>query len=169
MAIDFPSSPTSGQVYTYGSRTWTWTGVAWQATTTTTGPAGAQGIQGPSGASSVTADIQVLDNQANYFDDRETVFAPTYNGDPVTVTNPLTLDIFVNGVKQKVSLSTVCWDSPVVLEPATIRVNDDGNIFFASPVASGSTFEGRIIVGATTTTMNTNYPFAPMDILMGAF
>ncbi len=28
--IDFPSSPTLGQTYTYGSRTWVWNGSGWE-------------------------------------------------------------------------------------------------------------------------------------------
>lgn len=29
MAIDFPSSPTINQIYTFGGRSWQWNGVAW--------------------------------------------------------------------------------------------------------------------------------------------
>lgn len=58
MAIDFPSSPTPGQVFTDGDHTWEWsatTGVvgAWKLQTTTTtgptGPTGAIGATGPTG------------------------------------------------------------------------------------------------------------------------
>lgn len=28
--IEFPSSPTVGQAYTYGSRTWVWNGSGWE-------------------------------------------------------------------------------------------------------------------------------------------
>jgi hypothetical protein len=31
MPIDFPNSPTTGQVYTYLGRSWVWNGVAWDA------------------------------------------------------------------------------------------------------------------------------------------
>lgn len=31
MPINFPSSPTVGQVYTSGSRSWEWSGTAWNA------------------------------------------------------------------------------------------------------------------------------------------
>lgn len=30
-AIDFPNSPTVGQVFTSGSRSWVWTGAVWDA------------------------------------------------------------------------------------------------------------------------------------------
>jgi len=36
MPIDFPASPTVGQTYTFGSRTWEWTGSAWMAISSTT-------------------------------------------------------------------------------------------------------------------------------------
>jgi hypothetical protein len=55
MTISFPLSPTVNQVYTYGNRSWKWTGVAWvsqSVTTAPTGPTGPQGPTGPTGAAS---------------------------------------------------------------------------------------------------------------------
>jgi collagen type VII alpha len=57
MAVDFPNSPTLGQTYTYGSRSWQWNGVAWQAISTTVGYSGSMGYTGsvgPAGESSYT-------------------------------------------------------------------------------------------------------------------
>lgn len=34
-AIDFPNSPTLGQTFTAGNRTWTWDGTAWNMATMT--------------------------------------------------------------------------------------------------------------------------------------
>lgn len=34
MPIDFPSSPTTNQTYTYGGKTWTYNGTGWQISTT---------------------------------------------------------------------------------------------------------------------------------------
>ena len=44
-AIDFPNSPTVGQLYTVGDVTWEWTGSVWNGLGTVgdTGPAGADG------------------------------------------------------------------------------------------------------------------------------
>ena len=43
MAVNFPDPPlTTGQVYTVGSRSWTWNGKAWQATSATIGYTGSQ-------------------------------------------------------------------------------------------------------------------------------
>jgi hypothetical protein len=53
MTLDFPSSPNPGDVYTLGSRTWTWTGSGWQATPSSVGPQGIQGTQGTQGVQGV--------------------------------------------------------------------------------------------------------------------
>jgi hypothetical protein len=44
-AIDFPNSPTSGQLFTVGDITWEWTGSVWQGL----GTAGDAGPAGPAG------------------------------------------------------------------------------------------------------------------------
>ena len=51
MAINFPSSPYLGDIYTYGSYSWIWTGTFWRALTVTayTGATGATGVQGATG------------------------------------------------------------------------------------------------------------------------
>ena len=168
MPIDFPNTPTVGDVYTYGSRTWTWTGYGWQATTTTLGPQGLQGLQGVQGTSSAVAEIQLLDNLSNQFNGSETRFLLTYNGDPVTVSNSLRLLVSLNGIVQIVKNSFVTWDNPMAPTNG-IRVDNDGYLVFLTPPAAGALFEGRVLVGPTTTTLTTTYPFAAADLLMGAF
>ena len=37
MAIDFPNSPTTGDTFTVGNRTWKWDGTTWELVTTITG------------------------------------------------------------------------------------------------------------------------------------
>jgi len=49
-AIDFPNSPTTGDLFTVGDITWEWTGTVWQGQgTPIAGPAGADGAAGPTG------------------------------------------------------------------------------------------------------------------------
>jgi hypothetical protein len=52
MAIDFPNSPTTGQTFTSGTRTWTHDGAKWNLTSY--GPVGPQGATGPQGSSGAT-------------------------------------------------------------------------------------------------------------------
>lgn len=168
MPIDFPGSPSNGQVYTYGSRTWTWTGYAWQATTTTTGPQGIQGLQGLQGPSGFNADIVILDDLSPQFNGVTSRFRPTYQGVTVNLTNSQRLLVNLNGIVQRVSNSYVTWD-PSVSRYNWLRVDNDGFIVFSQPVAAGTTFDGRVMGGPDSTALTTTYPFAAADLLIGAF
>jgi len=58
MAINFPSSPTVGQIYTFAGRSWEWNGQGWQAypgpaLVGPTGPTGSIGNTGPTGPTGV--------------------------------------------------------------------------------------------------------------------
>ena len=50
MSINFPSSPTLNQQYTYGGRTWYWNGAVWKSLGTVVGAQGIQGVAGALGA-----------------------------------------------------------------------------------------------------------------------
>lgn len=57
MPIIFPQSPTSGTQFTYGSKTWSWTGYSWDLVSSpagTTGPRGATGATGINGVAGAT-------------------------------------------------------------------------------------------------------------------
>ena len=168
MPIDFPGSPSNGQVYTYGSRTWTWTGYAWQATTTTTGPQGIQGLQGLQGPSGFNTDIVLLDNLQPQFDGVTYRFLPTFQGVKVNITNSQRLLVALNGIVQRVSNSYVTWDNPIS-RYNWLRVDNDGYIVFSQPVPAGATFDGRVMGGPDSTALTTTYPFAAADLLIGAF
>ena len=58
-SLNFPSSPTVGQTYVSGGRTWTWNGTSWEGVAATTitgpsGPTGATGAPGDSGYSGIS-------------------------------------------------------------------------------------------------------------------
>lgn len=55
MALDFPSSPSVGQIYTYLGRSWQWDGTSWVTATYITGPTGATGGNGATGATGPNA------------------------------------------------------------------------------------------------------------------
>jgi hypothetical protein len=53
--INFPDTPTIGQIFTSGTRSWSWDGTSWNLNTlTVTGPTGPQGEIGPTGPQGVT-------------------------------------------------------------------------------------------------------------------
>lgn len=80
MPINFPSSPTLNQEFTYLGHKWTWTGSAWQVTSTAE-VTGATGATGPAGISAVlpqgdivgTTDNQTLSNKLLGNNTRESV------------------------------------------------------------------------------------------------
>jgi microcystin-dependent protein len=49
-AIDFPDSPEIDDIFSAGSRSWRWTGIAWQTVTTEIGATGPLGPTGPDGS-----------------------------------------------------------------------------------------------------------------------
>jgi hypothetical protein len=71
MPIDFPSSPTNGQVFTSGGYSWTFDGTSWRSTTTIVeglaGPPGPQGATGAQAGSGSPKSLSIQD--PNRFDD----------------------------------------------------------------------------------------------------
>jgi len=60
MAINFPSNPNVGDIYTYAGRSWQWNGTAWQAypSPALVGPTGPTGNTGPTGPTAPVEDWQ---------------------------------------------------------------------------------------------------------------
>jgi len=57
MPIDFPNSPATNDTYSFGGKTWIWTGSSWKAVITNPiqGLQGTQGIQGIKGSQGIVA------------------------------------------------------------------------------------------------------------------
>lgn len=47
MAVDFPSSPTLNDLYTYAGRVWKWNGKAWESVSSAYGPSGIVSVEAP--------------------------------------------------------------------------------------------------------------------------
>jgi hypothetical protein len=79
--------------------------------------------------------------------------------------------VSLNGIVQRVSNSGVAFAVPYndVARYNWIRVDDEGYIVFSQAPAAGTTFDGRVLVGSTTTALTTTYPFSATDLLIGAF
>jgi len=112
------------------------------------------------------SDIGVIDNLGLIFDGIESRFQPTYNGNPVTITNPLRLLLSVNGIIQTVDFPEYVWQSP--LPRPGFQIDSDGYINFSEVPPAGSSFDARILLGPATNVSTKSYPFQPADILLGA-
>ena len=110
-------------------------------------------------------DIIPLDDISNQFDDATTRFAPTYQGDLVSITNSLSLMVSINGIIQYVSFPEYVWMSGV--PGRGFFLDSEGYLQFSEAVPAGSEFDGRVMSGNVASTRTRVYPFRPLDILLG--
>jgi hypothetical protein len=111
-------------------------------------------------------EITPIDTLRYKFDGIESRFQPTYQGSPLTISNPLRILLSVNGIIQTVSFPEYVWQSDLARDG--FMVDSDGYLAFSEVPPSGSTFDARIMAGPVTNTKTTNYPFLATDILLGA-
>ena len=55
--VNFPTDPTTNEVYTFGGRSWQWNGRAWQSVSTFTGYTGSVGYTGSAAAATATGEF----------------------------------------------------------------------------------------------------------------
>lgn len=110
-------------------------------------------------------DIIPLDDISGQFDNRQYIFEPRYQGIKQTISNPLRLQLGINGIIQYVDFPDYVWQSPLPREG--FQINNDGNIMFSEAVPAGSRFDATIQPGPNTTTRTRIYPFKAVDILLG--
>jgi hypothetical protein len=116
VALNFPDSPTVGQVYTDTTSgfSYEWTGSLWK-----------------SYSSATAANIQVLDDISGSFNGVTLIFALTSGGTAVFPVNAQQLDINLGGVIQA---------------PGTDYTISGSNIVFTSPApTAGLTFSGKLL------------------------
>lgn len=111
-------------------------------------------------------EITPIDNLSNYFDGVTNRYRITHQGVFTSVRNPFRLMISINGVVQTVNTPEYAWQSPIPYDG--FFLDNDGFINFSDTPPLGSTFDGRILGGATTSTKTKNYPFRAVDLLIGA-
>jgi hypothetical protein len=112
MALNFPSSPTIGQVYTdtVSGFSYEWDGTVWR-----------------SFSPSSSSQIRALDDISSSFDNTTTTFPLTSNGTPITPASPQSLIINLGGVIQ---------------DPTDDYSVSGANLTFSTPPANGLSFSG---------------------------
>jgi hypothetical protein len=119
---------------------------------------------------SVTSTINLpeiipLDDIRGEFNGINSIFVPKYQGIKQSITNPLRLQLTINGIIQYVDFPDYVWQSPLPREG--FQINNDGNIAFSEVVPAGSSFDARIMPGPDVVTKIRQYPFKAVDILLG--
>ncbi len=104
MALNFPTTSTTGTVYTEGNRTWIWNGRFWQASSTSAGFVGSTGTQGQVGFTGSRGAFDAI----GFTGSAGTGSAITVVGNTTTLTNNLTKITFTgSGVSSTVTNNQV--------------------------------------------------------------
>jgi len=118
------------------------------------------------GTGSTSLDLTLLDNLQYSFDGISTYYTPTYQGSKINITNPFLLQVILNGVQQKITSGPeTVWLSDYPIDGMWVDAN--GNLAFSEVPPAGSSFDGSINLGPSTTSNTTIYPFAATDLLLG--
>lgn len=110
--------------------------------------------------------VTQLDDISYLFDGLENRFPLTYQGLPYTIDNPFRLLVFMDGIVQNVYTEEYVFQSP--FKQFHFFVDSDGFISFSTIPEPGTVFNGRLMTGQETTIQTTNYPYRPIDIMLGA-
>ena len=128
MPINFPSSPTVGQIFTQGSRSWEWSGSAWNAKNTSYGPVGPTGPTGPVGATGATGADSTIAGPTG-------PTGPTGNG-PTGPTGSMTLAV-ISTASTSYTLALTDVDRMVLFTNAgSISISIPTNASVAFPIGS---------------------------------
>jgi hypothetical protein len=140
----------------------------------TSGSAGTSGYvlqsNGPSSAPSwvnfsSTGSYQ-LDSWKNYINGGTTTFSPTSNSVALTISNPVQVLMYKNGVYQQgwLNNSRTVWNTITRYGDYTVS---SGQVVFTSPPQVGDNIVAIVMGGGATTPVYTTYPFNALDIATG--
>lgn len=140
----------------------------------TSGSAGSAGYvlqsNGPSAAPtwvnfSSTGSYQ-LDSWSRQINGGTTVFSPTTNGTPLSISNPVQVLIHKNGQYQQgwLNNSRTVWNTITRYGDYTVS---SGQVVFTSPPQIGDNIVAIVMGGGATTPVYTTYPFNALDIVTG--
>lgn len=110
-----------------------------------------------------------LDSISSAVDGFTNTFAPTYNQSPVTLTNPWSIQVTVDGILQPAFTypNNIMWESYCLSANTGYTIDPSGNIKFAECPQMGAQILVRTqVTGAPPATKQ--YPFLPTDILVGS-
>jgi hypothetical protein len=110
-------------------------------------------------------DIIPLDDIRGQFNGIDSRFQPKFQGETLSILNPLRLLLNVNGIIQTVDFPEYVWQS--FLPREGFMVDSDGYIAFSEVPPAGSTFDARLMPGPNINSVKKGYPFKAVDILLG--
>ena len=94
-------------------------------------------------------------------------FAPTNNGNSVTITAPIQALVTKNGItlKSYINNADALWNSYISYGDYTL--DSLGRLVFSTIPQPTDKFTVRVLVGNTANTINTTYPYRAIDIMTG--
>jgi hypothetical protein len=110
-------------------------------------------------------DIIPIDDIRGQFNGIDSRFQPKFQGETLSILNPLRLLLSVNGIIQTVDFPEYVWQS--FLPREGFMVDSDGYIAFSEVPPAGSTFDARLMPGPNINSVKKGYPFKAVDILLG--
>ena len=115
-----------------------------------------------------TALVYDLDDMTYAADGFTNSFAPTYNQNTVTFTNPWQLLVTIDGAVQAAFDSNydTIWFGHALTASKGYTIDTTGNIKFADCPPQGASIMARTVVGSPNPTKKV-YPFKPLDIMLG--
>jgi len=121
-----------------------------------------------SNLTAVLPDITELDDLGYYFDGGTYSFAPTNNGNSVTIVAPIALQAALNGATQQpyINKSNTLWQSAYG-KYGDYTIDSNGLIVFASPPQPGDKLNARVLVGNVSNPIDKTYPYRAIDITTG--